>query len=38
MFSKNLSLEASFLEMFSLILAYSKIKSLKDGCLGLEEF
>ena len=36
MFFKTLSLEASFLEIFSLILACSKIKSLKDGCLGLE--
>ena len=37
MFSRTLSLKASFLEIFSLILACSKIKSLKDGCLGLEE-
>ena len=37
MFSKTLSLKASFLEIFSLILACSKIKSLKDGYLGLEE-
>jgi hypothetical protein len=36
-FSRTLSLEASFLEIFSLILACSKIKSLKDGCLKLEE-
>jgi hypothetical protein len=37
MFSRTLSLKASFLEIFSLILACSKMKSLKDGCLGLEE-
>jgi hypothetical protein len=37
MFSRTLSLKASFLEIFSLTLACSKIKSLKDGCLGLEE-
>ena len=36
-FSKTLSFEASFLEMFSLILAYSKIKSIEDGWLGLKE-
>ena len=36
-FSKTLSLKASFLEILSLILACSKIKSIKDGCLGLEE-
>jgi hypothetical protein len=33
MTSKILSLETSFLTILSLILAYSKIKSLKDGCL-----
>jgi hypothetical protein len=37
MFSKTLSLKARILEVFSLILACSKIKSLKDGCLELEE-
>jgi hypothetical protein len=37
MFSRTLSLKASFLEIFSLILTCSKIKSLKDGCLELEE-
>ena len=37
MFSRTLSLKTSFLEIFSLILTYSKIKYLKDGCLGLEE-
>jgi hypothetical protein len=37
MFSKTLSLKASLLEILSLILACSKIRSLKDGCLGLEE-
>ena len=37
MFSRTLSLKASFLEIFSLILACSKIKSLKDGCLELKE-
>jgi hypothetical protein len=37
MFSKTLSLKASFLEVFSSILACSKINSLKDGCLELEE-
>jgi hypothetical protein len=36
-FSRILSLNASLLEIVSLILAYSKIESLKDGCLGLEE-
>ena len=35
-FSRTLSLKASFLEIFSLILACSKIKSLKDGYLELE--
>ena len=34
---KTSSLKASFLEIFSLILACSKIKSLKDGYLELEE-
>jgi hypothetical protein len=35
--SRTLSLKTSLLEILSLILAYSKIKSLKDGCLELEE-
>ena len=33
----TLSFKASFLEIFSLILACSKIKSLNDGCLILEQ-
>jgi hypothetical protein len=37
MFSRTLSLKASLLEILSLILACSKIKSLKVGCLELEE-
>jgi hypothetical protein len=37
MFSRILSLNASLLEILSLILTCSKIKSLKSGCLGLEE-
>jgi hypothetical protein len=37
MFSKTLSLKTSLLKILSLILAYSKIRSLKDGCLGSEE-
>jgi len=37
MFSRTLSLKARFFEIFSLILACSKIKSIKDGCLGLKE-
>jgi hypothetical protein len=37
MFSRTSSLKASFLEIFSLILVCSKIKSLKYGCLELEE-
>ena len=36
-FSRTLSLKASFLEILSLILACSKIKSLKDRYLELEE-
>jgi hypothetical protein len=35
--SGTFSLKAIFLEIFSLILACSKIKSLNDGYLGLEE-
>jgi hypothetical protein len=35
--SKILSLKASLFAMLSLILAYSKIKSLKDSYLKLEE-
>ena len=36
-FSRTLSIEASFLEILSLILASYKINSLKDDCLELEE-
>ena len=36
-FSRTLSLEASFQEILSLILACSKIKYLKDGYLELKE-
>jgi hypothetical protein len=35
--SKILSLQASLLATLSLILAYSEIRSLKDGCFKLEE-
>jgi hypothetical protein len=35
--SRTLSLKAGLFEILSLIWACSKIKSLKDGCLGLKE-
>jgi hypothetical protein len=35
--SRTLTLKASLFEILSLILICSKIKSLKVGCLGLEE-
>jgi hypothetical protein len=37
MFSGILSLNASLLEILSLIQVYPKIKSLRGDCLGLEE-